>query len=165
VVDVVKKLFGAVKAGVGKVTEWWKQKKPFKTESGASHEIYFTGDEKKSGADGRQQGSQAHCAKAGGIHRPGEGKKRLGEEKGAVDRIKAIQAALKKDPNADILGEMKIVFDIFEPQKTAKKFDVNTYQGASAAFRMWLGWAWSSTGWMEITSGEELGPAAARCPP
>ena len=42
----IGKLVGGVKAGVASVAEWWKQKTPFKTADGASHDIYFTGSEK-----------------------------------------------------------------------------------------------------------------------
>jgi hypothetical protein len=44
--NMLSKLVGAAKTGVGKIVEWWKQRISFKTNSGETHEIYFTGDEK-----------------------------------------------------------------------------------------------------------------------
>lgn len=48
IVTVVKKLFGAVKAGVKALTEWWKRKKRIGA-GDESHELYFRG-EKRSAA-------------------------------------------------------------------------------------------------------------------
>jgi hypothetical protein len=44
VIETVKKLFGAVKAGVGKMMEWWKSKKKFKTLKGETHTLSFKGE-------------------------------------------------------------------------------------------------------------------------
>ncbi len=45
IVTMGKKLFSKLKTAAGSVAQWWKQKKPFKTEGGESHELYFVGEE------------------------------------------------------------------------------------------------------------------------
>ena len=46
-VSCTGRVMGAVRGAVGRVAEWWRQRKPFSTAGGESHEVYFVGDERK----------------------------------------------------------------------------------------------------------------------
>ena len=45
IVRMGRRVMGAVRGAVGRVAEWWRQRKPFRTAGGQSHEVYFAGDE------------------------------------------------------------------------------------------------------------------------
>jgi len=124
VVETVKKMFGAVKAGAGKVLEWWKQKKPFKTAGGANHDIYFTGDEKKPipmVASKDPKPIEHKLNEFLGMAKKSDASEKM---KNGTGLITEVHNMLKKDPsNNDIVVKIKNLFDIYEPQKTPKKFD------------------------------------------
>jgi DNA/RNA non-specific endonuclease len=43
----IKGLIGAAKAGVAKLVEWWKQSEQFTTNDGATHSLYFSGQDEQ----------------------------------------------------------------------------------------------------------------------
>ena len=46
IVRLGRRFMGAVRGAAGRVAEWWRQRKPFRTAGGESHEVYFVGDER-----------------------------------------------------------------------------------------------------------------------
>jgi hypothetical protein len=47
IADKAKKLFGAVKTGVAKLVDWWREKQPFKNDDGEKHTLLFEGTGEK----------------------------------------------------------------------------------------------------------------------
>lgn len=46
IADKAKKVWGSAKGAAGKIVEWWKTQKPFKTDSGEAHTVFFNGEGK-----------------------------------------------------------------------------------------------------------------------
>jgi hypothetical protein len=46
IVNLGRRFISAVRGAAGRVAEWWRQRKPFRTAGGESHEVYFVGDER-----------------------------------------------------------------------------------------------------------------------
>jgi hypothetical protein len=46
IVRLGRRFMSAARGAVGRVAEWWRQRKPFRTAGGESHEVYFVGDER-----------------------------------------------------------------------------------------------------------------------
>lgn len=123
----IGKLVGAGKAAVGKAVEWWKERKPFKTPKGVSHEIYFTGDEKKPVPMVASRDPKPIEYKLSEFMKLANEPGASDERKNEKGRIAKTQKMLKKDPNSgDIVTELRILFDVFEPVSTAKKFSLKT---------------------------------------
>jgi hypothetical protein len=150
IADKAKKLFGAVKTGARKLIEWWKKRTPFKTAAGASHEVYFTGDDKKAvpmvaSKDpqpiAKKLAEYATLAKDAGASEP---------QKKALPLIQKVTGSLTKKMDdsalvAGIVTDMKTLFDVFDeaggPKKTTKlEFQQSNWGGSSVATRMTIDW-------------------------
>ena len=46
IVSLGRRFMTAARSAAGRVAEWWRQRKPFRTAGGESHEVYFVGDER-----------------------------------------------------------------------------------------------------------------------
>lgn len=46
IVNLGRRFMTAARSAAGRVAEWWRQRKPFRTAGGESHEVYFVGDER-----------------------------------------------------------------------------------------------------------------------
>jgi hypothetical protein len=46
IVTQARRFMTAARSAAGRVAEWWRQRKPFRTAGGESHEVYFVGDER-----------------------------------------------------------------------------------------------------------------------
>jgi hypothetical protein len=46
IVTQARRFMTAARGAAGRVAEWWRQRKPFRTAGGESHEVYFVGDER-----------------------------------------------------------------------------------------------------------------------
>lgn len=130
----IGKLVGGVKAGVQAVAEWWKKRTPFKTASGASHELYFKGSEKDAvpmvaSADPKpiEYKLKEFLEKAGEATATDEMKKEIGR----IGKVQKMVKDLAKDPSktSTVIAEMRALFDVFEPPTTVKKFDLKMKDG------------------------------------
>ena len=46
IVNLGRRFMTAARSAAGRVAEWWRQRKPFRTAGGESHEVFFVGDER-----------------------------------------------------------------------------------------------------------------------
>ena len=46
IVNLGRRFMTAARSAAGRVAEWWRQRKPFRTAGGESHEVYYVGDER-----------------------------------------------------------------------------------------------------------------------
>ncbi|MEB2309374.1 MAG: DUF4157 domain-containing protein [Candidatus Brocadiaceae bacterium] len=118
------KVVGGVKAGVKSVTEWWKAKKPFTTEGGANHEIYFTGDEKTAVAMVASKDPRPVEAKLAEFRSLAGASDATKKQKNALSKITQTLQLLKKNPDdSTIVDNMRELFGIFDDESPVKKVD------------------------------------------
>ena len=118
------------------VMQWWKQKTPFTTARGAKHEISFTGDEKNPLPIVASNDPKPIEYKLSEFRKLADDPKASKEQKKESKRIKSVQELLKELPKkpetvSTIISEMKILFDVFEPQSTTKKFELKKHETMS----------------------------------
>ncbi len=114
IVSAAKGLFAKGKAAVQAVVDWWKQKKPFQTSSGAKHEISFVGDEKTAVAMVASESPMPVSQKLDEFAKQASAKNASEAEKKGASLIQATKALAAKDPNdAALVINMQQLFDIY----------------------------------------------------
>ncbi len=118
----VKTLLGKAKATAGKVLEWWKAKKPFKTKSGEAHEVYYTGDEKKAVPMVASKDPKPIVEKLGEFRTLAKQSDATPEQKKALTKISQTMELVNKSPdNKSIVSNMKELFDVFYGDSPTKE--------------------------------------------
>jgi uncharacterized protein DUF4157 len=146
VVGKAKAFLGTVKAGVGKAIDWFKKKKPFTTESGETHEVYFAGDEKNPQAMVASKDPQPVILKLEEFRRLASRAKAPAEQKQALGLITSTLAAVKKDPDSpQVVTGLRTLFEIYDPSGPPRKTDLapaKTRQmgGSTVAIGMSIDW-------------------------
>lgn len=130
IADKAKMLFGKAKDAAGKLVEWWKARKPFKTSGGESHEIYYTGTEKdiipmvaskdpkpiKKKLDEYKHGSATGSAE---------------DEKKGKSLVSKAEKALAKDPNdPNLVVYMKEIIEVYDEGNSDKETKVTRKTGS-----------------------------------
>jgi hypothetical protein len=108
----------------GAVSEWWKAKKPFTTKGGESHEVYFTGDEKSAVAMVASKDPKPIEAKLAELRTLAGASDATKDQKNALGKIAQTLQALKKKPDDPVIVDnMRELFEIFDDEGPAKKWD------------------------------------------
>ncbi|MDN3514416.1 MAG: DUF4157 domain-containing protein [Candidatus Brocadia sp.] len=139
IVGIVKKIRQPIDKGLDKIvawlgnmlkkagsaiSEWWKAKKPFTTEGGASHELYYSGDEKTAVAMVASRDPKPVEAKLSEFHTLAGASDATKKQKNALSKITQTLQLLKKNPDdSAIVDNMRELFGIFDDEGPAKKVD------------------------------------------
>jgi rubrerythrin len=131
IADKAGKLLGSVKAAVGRVTEWWKAKKPFKTKGGESHEVFYSGDEKNAIPMVASKTPKPVSKKLEEFNKQTSGAQASAEEKTGKALIAMTQSIVKKDPNdPNLVVNMKQLFEIYDEGGSGKETKVTRRTGS-----------------------------------
>lgn len=115
IVRTGRRFMGAVRGAAGRVAEWWRQRKPFRTAGGETHEVYFIGDERNPRPMVASRDPQPVTfrldqfearAREGGATRV---------QQGAVSLIGATRAALARNPDDPaVVTNLRTLFGLFD---------------------------------------------------
>ena len=115
VVGGVGKLIGAGKAAAASAVQWWKQRKPFKTDSGTAHEIYYAGDEKNPVPMVASRNPKPIAAKLDEFDKQASKADASKSEKDGKSRVSTARAAAKKDPgDPNLVVHLKELFQTYD---------------------------------------------------
>jgi Domain of unknown function (DUF4157) len=145
IVGKAKALFGKAKAAVGKAVDWWKQKKPFTTDTGEKHEVYFAGDEANPQPMVASKDPKPVIQK---LEEFREAAKELSAKKQtlALGKITTTLAAVKKNPDDEaVVDGLRALFSIFDqkgPPKVPKLAAAKTRElgGSTVGVEMSIDW-------------------------
>ncbi|MBS0357149.1 MAG: DUF4157 domain-containing protein [Proteobacteria bacterium] len=146
IVKIGKALYGKAKAAVGKVVEWWKERKPFRTAGGESHEVYFTGDENKPVPMVASKNPKPILSKLdqyAAMAKEADASKARKNALAVIGRVRQTLATTPESPT--VVADMKTLFEAFEetgaPKKTSFLSQVQTGLGGSqVAVHMSIDW-------------------------
>jgi len=115
IVRMGRRVMGAVRGAAGRVAEWWRQRKPFRTAGGESHEVYFAGDERNPRpmvASRDPQPVTYRLDQFATMARAGEA---TDAQRAAVPLIAATRTALLRDPDDQlIVTNLRTLFGLFD---------------------------------------------------
>jgi hypothetical protein len=128
-----RKLYGKGKAAVGKVVEWWKKKKLFKTRKGESHQVYFKGDAKNPIAMVASDNPEPVTSKVARFVKTAQSADATDKQKAMLARLSETSKLAKDNPNSDkIVSNIKEFFDVFAEGRglDGRATEVNRVTGA-----------------------------------
>lgn len=145
IVHLGRRIMGAVRGAAGRVAEWWRQRKPFRTAGGESHEVYFVGDERNprpmvASRDPQPVETRLDCflgaANAANASR---------RKRDAVPLINATRTALRANPDdAIVIANLRTLFGIFDdpatPRVTRYQQRTRTLGGDTVGVGMSIDW-------------------------
>jgi hypothetical protein len=144
IVSKAKALFGKAKAAVGKAVDWWKQKKPFTTDAGETHEVYFAGNEANPQPMVASKDPKPVIQKLEDFRAAAKDLSPKKQEK-ALGKIEATLAAVKRDPDDKaVVDGLKVLFTLFDdkgtPKKTVLTPTTRGMGGSTVAIGMTIDW-------------------------
>jgi hypothetical protein len=145
IADKAKKLWGGLKTAAGKALEWWKQKKPFITRGGETHDFYYSGDEKNAVPMVASKTPKTVEKKLDDFDGQASGASASNEEKKGKGLIARTRNAVKKDPSdPNLVVHMKELFELYDEggagkeSKTTRK--TGTLGGDTVGLEMTIDW-------------------------
>jgi len=118
----VKTLLGKAKATAGKMLEWWKAKKPFKTKSGEAHEVFYKGEGKNAIPMVASKDPKPIAKKLDELSVLAKKSDATTEQKKALATISQTKTLATKDPDSpNIVSNMRELFDIFYGDSPTKE--------------------------------------------
>jgi hypothetical protein len=145
IVDKGKGLFGSAKAAVARAAQWWKEKQPFRTQGGESHEVYYSGDEKNAVPMVASKDPKPVTKKLDEFEAQASAAQATAKEKGGKPTIKSARAAAKSSPaDPNLVVHMKQLFEIYDEGSKETKITrkTGTLGGDTVGLQMaadWLG--------------------------
>ncbi len=162
IVTAARKLFAKGKAAVAGALEWWKQKQPFQTAGGESHEVYFAGDEKNPVPMVASKDPQPVLVRLAAFEAQAKGPNAKPRETKALPLIQATKTAVTKSPpDIQAVGDgLAKLFDVFlgtvKPKEKPKvEFRPKTLAGDTVTQYMKIDWwdAEHATGGSDVQGG------------
>ncbi|WP_310601222.1 DUF4157 domain-containing protein [Desulfobulbus sp.] len=110
-----RRFLGAAREAAGRAAGWWRRRKPFRTAGGASHEVYFVGDERNPQA---MVASQDPCPipdRLDQFARMAREPKASKKQRDSLNIIDATRKALARNPDDPIIVvNLRELFGVFE---------------------------------------------------
>jgi hypothetical protein len=104
-----------LRAGAAAVTDWWRQRKPFRTTGGESHEMYFAGDERDPRPMVSSHDPRPVAYRLDEFQRMAQETSATDAQRAAVPIISATRTALAGNPNdATIVTNLRTLFSLFD---------------------------------------------------
>lgn len=126
IVRLGRRFMSAARGAVGRVAEWWRQRKPFRTAGGESHEVYFVGDERNPRAMVASRDPQPVETRLDRFLADANIASAPARKRNAIPLIGATRTALRA--NADdpvVVTNLRTLFGIFDDPATPR---VTRYQ-------------------------------------
>ena len=115
IVRVGRRFMTAARGAAGRVAEWWRQRKPFRTAGGESHEVYFTGDERNPRPMVASHDPRPVAYRLDQFERLARDANATDAQRGAVPVISATRTALAANPNNEIIvTNLRTLFGLFD---------------------------------------------------
>ncbi len=109
-----KTLYGKGKTAAGKVVEWWKKKKRFKTKKGEDHQVYFKGDAKNTIAMVASDKPELVTTKVARFVKTAKSADATDKQKAMLSSLSETSKLAKDNPNSEkIVSNFKEFFDVF----------------------------------------------------
>jgi hypothetical protein len=138
------KLAGGAKAAVGRVAEWWKTRKAFKTKGGESHEVFYSGDEKNAVPMVASKTPKPVLKKLDEFNKQASGAQASAKEKSGKAQIDKTRSAVKKDPNdPNLVVNLEQLFEIYDEgggKETKITRKTGTLGGDTVGLEMTVDW-------------------------
>ncbi len=126
IVRLGRRVMGAVRGAAGRVAEWWRQRKPFRTAGGESHEVYFVGDERNPRPMVASRDPQPVETRLDRFLSAANAANAARRKRDAVPLINATRTALRANPDdAIVVSNLRTLFGIFDDSATPR---VTRYQ-------------------------------------
>ena len=121
IVRMGRRVMGAVRGAVGRVAEWWRQRKPFRTTGGESHEVYFVGDERNPRPMVASRDPQPVETRLDRFLSAANAANAARRKRDAVPLINATRTALRANPDdAIVVSNLRTLFGIFDDPVTPR---------------------------------------------
>ena len=110
------KLVAVAARGVaGRVTEWWRQRKPFQTAGGESHQVYFEGDERSPRPMVASRDPRPVTYRLDEFDRKARDSAATDAQRAAASLISATRTALASNPDDPIIvTNLRTLFGLFD---------------------------------------------------
>ena len=131
IVRLGRRFMSAARGAVGRVAEWWRQRKPFRTAGGESHEVYFVGDERNARAMVASRDPQPVETRLDRFLAAANEASAPARKRNAIALIGATRSAVRA--NADdpvVVTNLRTLFGIFDDPAPVR---VTRYQARTAA--------------------------------
>jgi hypothetical protein len=147
IVKMAKTLWKKASGAVSQAAQWWRERRSFRTAGGASHELFFAGDEhdpRPMVASGSPQPIFAKLDHYTTLARAADAGRR---QRDALPVIARVRSTLGTRPDdASIVNDMKILFEVFDEQGTTVRQtqlvrqSQAAYGGSQVAVHMVVDW-------------------------
>lgn len=145
IVRLGRRFMSAVRAAAGRVAEWWRQRKPFRTAGGESHEVYFVGDERNPRPMVASRNPQPVETRLDRFLSAANAANAARRKRDAVPLINATRTALRANPDdAIVVTNLRTLFGIFDdpatPRVTRYQQSTRTLGGDTVGVGMSIDW-------------------------
>lgn len=145
IVRLGRRVMGAVRGAAGRVAEWWRQRKPFRTAGGESHEVYFVGDERNLRPMVASRDPQPVETRLERFLSAANAANAARRKRDAVPLINATRTALRANPDdAIVVTNLRTLFGIFDdpttPRVTRYQQRTRTLGGDTVGVGMSIDW-------------------------
>lgn len=126
IVRMGRRFMGAVRGAAGRIAEWWRQRKPFRTAAGESHEVYFVGDERNPRPMVASRDPQPVETRLDRFLADANAANAPARKRNAITLISATRTTLRANPNDPVVvTNLRTLFGIFDDPATPR---VTRYQ-------------------------------------
>ena len=110
-----KLVVGEARGVAGRVTEWWRQRKPFQTAGGESHQVYFEGDERSPLPMVASRDPRPVTYRLDEFDRKARDSAATDAQRAAASLISATRTALASNPDDPIIvTNLRTLFGLFD---------------------------------------------------
>nr|MBL8412094.1 DUF4157 domain-containing protein [Dechloromonas sp.] len=131
IVRLGRRFMSAARSAAGRVVEWWRARKPFRTAGGASHEVYFTGDERNPQpmvASNDPRPIAYRLEQFEGMARRADASD---DQRAALGTIAATRTALARNPDDRVVvSNLQTLFGLFDDPPRPVRADYQPRTGA-----------------------------------
>lgn len=128
--SIGRRFMGAVRSAAGRVVEWWRQRKPFRTSDGESHEVYFLGDERNPQPMVASHNPRPIAYRLDQFEQQARASGATPEEQAELNIIAATRTALARNPNDNlIVTNLQRLFNVFDAQTRPRVADYRPRTG------------------------------------
>jgi hypothetical protein len=116
-----RRFLGAVQGAAGRVTEWWRQRKPFSSPGGESHSLYFLGDERNPRpmvASRDPQPVEVRLDRFLAAAQAPDASRRKRDAQPLISATRGVLRANADDPR--VVSNLRILFGIFDDPSTPR---------------------------------------------
>lgn len=165
IVRMGRRFMGAVRGAAGRVAEWWRQRKPFRTAGGESHEVYFVGDERNPRAMVASRDPQPVETRLDRFLAAANIANAPVRKRNAIPLIGATRTALRT--NADdplVVTNLRTLFGIFDDPATPRVTRYQPRTGSLGGDTVGLGMSidWLNDAWRRAHPGSPPRSGAQR---